>query len=387
MAQKLNTELIISRFKQIHGDKYDYSKFEYVRSIDKSIIICPEHGEFKQSANVHLRGVGCPKCGKECKKHRQSITPEVFLFRANKKHNNKYQYDLTDFKNSTSTINILCQKHGWFKQNVTRHMCGQGCPKCAKEIKSQKMANSQTQFIDNAIKIHGNKYDYSNVKYINNKTKVSIICPEHGEFQQRPDMHLRHGCFKCVGRNLSLEDFITQAKKIHGDNYDYSNSDYIQSDKKIKIKCNKCNHIFWQKPWSHLQKHGCPNCCSSKGEELISNLLQENNISYIYQKRFPEWLGLQSLDFYLPEYNIAIEYQGIQHFKLGGWNINDEVLENIIRRDKIKYKLCKENNIHLLYFTKEKNIPENYIGEIYTNEKDLINRINNLINQNETGNL
>lgn len=384
---KLNTELIINRFKQIHGNKYDYSKFEYTRSIDKSIIICPEHGEFKQSANVHLRGVGCPKCSEEYKKHKQSITPEVFLFRANKKHNNKYQYNLTDFKNSTSAINIFCQKHGWFKQNVTRHMCGQGCPKCAKEIKSQKMANTQNQFIDNAIKIHGNKYDYSNVKYINNKTKVCIICPVHGEFYQKPNDHLSgKGCSKCVGRNLSLEDFIIQAKKIHGDNYDYSNSDYIQSDKKIKIKCNTCGIIFLQKPWSHLQKHGCPHCKFSKGELLTEKLLKDNNINYESQKRF-NWLNKQSLDFFLPEYNIAIEYQGEQHFGIGGW-IDEDGFKIISQRDKAKYNLCKENDIHLLYFTKEKNAPEEYIGEIYTNEKDLINRIKNLITQsNETRNI
>lgn len=308
MAQKLNTELIIKRFKEIHGDKYDYSKFEYTRSIDKSIIICPIHGEFKQCPSNHL------------------------------------------------------------------HL-KQGCPKCANEIKSQKMTNTQNQFIENAIKTHGNKYDYSKVIYLNNKSKITIICPIHGEFKQRPDMHLRNGCPKCAGRNLSLEDFIKQAKIIHGDKYDYSNSVYLQSDKKIKIKCNKCKHIFWQKPWSHLQNHGCPNCCSSKGEEFISNLLQKNNIPFIFQKRFPEWLGQQSLDFYLPEHNIAIEYQGKQHFHMGGWIDNDETLQKTIQRDINKYNLCKQNNIDILYFTNEKNIPEEYIGELLTNEEDLLKRI------------
>lgn len=380
MANKCTLEDFIQRANEIHHNKYDYSKFEYVRSIDKSIIICPEHGKFLQSANAHLRGVGCPACGKERGRNREFVTPEVFLKRANEKHNNKYQYDLTNFKNSYSTVKIYCDKHGWFNQNATRHMRGQGCPECAKEIKSQKMTNEREEFIENAIKIHGNKFDYSKVEYVNNKTKVTIICPEHGEFQQRPDMHLRgRGCQKCVGRGKTLEDFIKEARKVHGDKYDYSESIYKTAGTKIEIKCNKCGHKFWQQPWSHLQNHGCPNCCSSKGEEFITNLLQENNIPFIYQKKFPEWLGLQSLDFYLPEHNIAIEYQGEQHFNSSkSFGSNPEEFEKITReRDLRKKQLCEENGITVLYYADDTvKIPEDFnLYEVIRNKDELLNKL------------
>lgn len=370
----------IDRANEIHHNKYDYSKFEYVRSIDKSVIICPEHGEFLQSANVHLRGVGCPKCGRESGKIREKITPEIFLKRANELHNNKFKYDLTGFKNSASRVKIYCEKHGWFEQSVLNHINGNTCPECAKEIKSQKMSNGRQKFIENAVKIHGNKYDYSKVEYINNHTKVCIICPEHGEFWQKPCGHLfGQGCSKCVGRGLTTEDFIKKAQKVHGDRYDYSESVYVASDKKIEIKCNQCGYKFWQKPWSHLQNHGCPNCCSSKGEEMITNLLKEKNIQFEYQKRFPEWLGKQSLDFYLPEYNVAIEYQGEQHFNNSRSFGSDPIeFEKITtERDLRKKQLCEDNGIKLLYYADETiKVPEEFnLYKVIRNENDLLKEI------------
>ena len=249
-----------------------------------------------------------------------------------------------------------------------------------KRVKSQKMILGKDQFVNDAIRVHGNKYDYSKVEYKNNHTKVCIICLEHGEFWQKPCGHLfGQGCPKCAGRSLTLEDFIKKAREIHGDKYDYSESVYVQSDKKIEIKCNNCGHKFWQKPWSHLQNHGCPNCCSSKGEEFITNLLQENNIPFIYQKKFPEWLGLQSLDFYLPEHNIAIEYQGEQHFNSSkSFGSNPEEFEKITReRDLRKKQLCEDNGITVLYYADDTvKIPEDFnLYEVIRNKDELLNKI------------
>lgn len=379
MSKKLTLEYVIQKFKLVHGDFYDYSKFKYEDAKTKGIIICPKHGEFEQSYNTHSKGVRCPKCAKEnIIRCGFKITKENFLERAERIHGDKYEYNLSNFNNNKSKIKIKCLIHGWFEQSVSNHLIGQGCPICGNIEKRNKSSLDKDNFIQCAIQVHGNKFDYSNVEYINNKTKVCIICPIHGEFWQTPNAHLNgNGCAKCIGRNRSLEDFINEARKVHGDNYDYSLSNYITSEIKIKIKCNKCGHIFKQKPWSHLQNHGCPKCKFSKGELEIEKLLTNNNIIFECQKRF-NWLGKQSLDFYIPSIKTAIEVQGHQHFDGSRCFGNTNNFKKIIERDKCKSDLCKKNNINLIYYTNLNIDVENYLGILF---KDKIKLLNYLINK------
>lgn len=381
MPQKITTEEIIKRFKNIHGDKYDYSNFEYVNAHTKGKIICPKHGEFYQSSNVHLKGTQCPKCAKEnVKRDYYKLTKNLFLQKANIKHNNKYTYNLTDFKNTKSIINIKCPIHGWFEQNAIRHLHGQGCPKCGNINKRDKLAITHEEFIERANIKHNNKFDYSLVDFKTNKDYVKIICPIHGIFEQRVDMHLnRNGCPKCTGKNRTKEEFIQLANKIHGNKYDYSMSEYINSEHKIKIKCNKCGTIFQQKPWVHLKNHGCPHCKMSKGELIIENILNKYKIEFIPQYK-TEWLKKQSIDFYIPKYNIAIEVQGEQHLNPNKCFGKKELYNIIVNRDKIKYKLCKENGINIIYFTLIKNLPNGYIDKIYNEPEELIT---DLMNKNK----
>ncbi len=126
---------------------------------------------------------------------------------------------------------------------------------------------NREEFIERANKVHGGKYDYSKVEYVNCKTKVCIICPEHGEFWQTPDNHYRgQGCPKCTGKKrwntrgrLTTEDFVKKAKKTHGDKYDYSKTVYVSAKKKVCIICPKHGE-FWQTPCGHLNGNGCPEC-------------------------------------------------------------------------------------------------------------------------------
>ena len=380
MSKKLTTNEIVKRFIEINGNKYDYSEFNYINAHTKGKIICPIHGEFWQSSNVHLKGTQCPQCAKEkIKRCGYKLTIENFLERANQIHNNKYEYNLTDYKNTKSKINIKCPIHNWFTQSVANHLCGQGCPKCANQVKHNMLVTQLNEFIDKANQVHNNKYDYSKVEYYNNKDYITIICPIHNEFIQRVDMHLKgQGCPKCVGKNQTKEEFIKRAKEIHKDMYDYSKVEYVNAETKICIKCNKCGKEFWQKSWSHLQKHGCPYCKFSKAELEIEDLLLSHNIDYIPQIKF-NWLGRLSLDFFLPKYNIAIECQGKQHF-LGNRCFGDiKQQEKIFERDKKKFDLCCNHNIKLLYYTNinSNKIPQNYYSKIYTNKEDLLNEIVN----------
>src|ERR1035437_381577 len=234
---KLTTEEFINKARIVHGDKYDYSKTNYINKKTKIIITCPIHGDFEQIADYHRAGNRCQKCGKSIK-----LTTKIFIEKANKIHNNRYDYSKVEYKNSNTKIIIICSEHGEFLQTPDSHLYGrQGCPKCGNIQKGLSKRKPLNEFIQKARIIHGNKYDYSNVKYVNNHIKINIICPEHGEFKQAPHNHTeqKQGCPKCRGYYKTTKEFILKAKEIHGDKYDYSKVEYIGSHNKVIIICPK----------------------------------------------------------------------------------------------------------------------------------------------------
>ena len=244
-------------------------------------------------------------------------------------------------------------------------------------------------FIEKSKIKHKNKYDYSKSRYINSRNFITIICPIHGEFTQRANDHLSgYGCPYCGGtKRLTTQDFIEKSKKIHGDRYDYSKVEYVTTDTKVCIICKKHGE-FWQTPHNHLKNHGCPICNLSKLEDEIAKFLDLKSIKYIRQYKplflkHDKWQ--KSLDFYLPDYNIAIECQGIQHFKQVEFLCNSKInnpskLYNlIINNDIIKYNLCLENKIKIIYYTKERICTDNlnniYINNIYDNVECILKYI------------
>lgn len=191
--RKLGINKFIKEADKVHGNKYDYSKVEYVNARTKIIIICIDHGEFSQTPDSHLRGCGCPKCCSNFK-----LSKKEFIKRANKIHNNKYNYSLAKYKNTYTKIIIVCPEHGQFEQTPEHHLVGYGCSKCSGEKLSKLFRKPLEIFIDEAKLIHKSKYDYSEFVYVNDRTKGVIICPKHGEFSQAPTHHLRgRGCPKC----------------------------------------------------------------------------------------------------------------------------------------------------------------------------------------------
>jgi len=215
-------------------------------------------------------------------------------------------------------------------------------------------------FIKKAIKIHGDIYNYSKVEYKGSKEKICIICPKHGEFWQTPNNHLSNqGCPKCSIDNITNKNkfttafFIEKSKKVHGDKYNYSKVEYVNSKTKICIIC-PIHGEFLQAPNKHLLGQGCPLCSESKLEEETRILLENNKIRFEYQKRF-DWLGKKSLDFYLPDYNIAIECQGKQHFIPSDFFGGEKRLLETKARDKEKAILCKTNDVNLIYYNYNEN--------------------------------
>ena len=175
---------------------------------------------------------------------------------------------------------------------------------------------------------------------------------------------------------FSDEVFIEQAKKIHGDKYDYSKVDYKNNHTEVIIICNKHGE-FKQQPTVHLRGAGCKLCNKSLLEQQIKTMLEENNILYEYEKKF-DWLRIikpLTIDFYLPEYNIGIECQGEQHYKPVKFFGGDEKLHIIQSRDRIKKELCENNGLKLLYYSNKQNINNSTINDVYLNLDLLLNEI------------
>ena len=379
----MSTEEFITKSKEIHGNRYDYSKTEYINAKTKVCIICPEHGEFYQRYSDHLNGCGCRECSINKLKEYNSLVAKScsnkFIEKAKKVHGDKYDYSKVEYINSSTKICIICPRHGEFWQKPNDHLSGYGCPKCA----GTKKLNNE-EFIEKAKKVHGDKYGYSKVEYINSSTKICIICPEHGEFWQTPHAHLSgQGCSIC-GKIINLlanqerfkeskDSFVERAKKIHGDRYDYSKIEYKGAHIKICIICPEHGE-FWQTPHSHLNGCGCPICKESKLEKKVRLLLINNNINFRQQMKF-DWLGKQSLDFYLPDYNIAIECQGRQHFEPVDAFGGKRGLIECEYRDSKKYNLCKHNKIDIIYFSTEKIKNISNRNDIITDASILIAKI------------
>ena len=304
-------------------------------------------------------------------------TTEQFIEEARKVHVDKFDYSETIYNGKEEKVKIICRKHGIFEQKAANHIrLKQGCPYCKYEKLSLEQRSNKEDFIKKAKLVHGAKYDYSKVKYVNSRTNVVIRCLIHGDFKQTPHAHIcgKHGCPVCANNNrIGTEKFIEEAKKIHGSRYDYSKVEYVNANSKVRIICPKHGE-FLQTPFSHLKGHGCLHCNQSKLEKEIASWLDFNNIQYERQKKF-EWLKYKlplSLDFYLPKYNVAIECQGIQHFEE---HKIFESLEKIQERDKVKNELCKENGIDILYFSITKYSNNYFLGNIYCNKNDLLKRI------------
>ena len=156
---KLTTEEFIKKAREVHGDKYDYSKVEYVGSATEITIICPKHGEFQQKPRIHLQGKGCIKCGRERTAQFHSKSLEQFIQGAKKVHGSKYDYSKVEFVNYQTRVTIICPVHGEFSQSPTSHLQGSGCPKCGNDRTALRMNNEG--FINKAKAIHGDRYDYS----------------------------------------------------------------------------------------------------------------------------------------------------------------------------------------------------------------------------------
>lgn len=301
---------------------------------------------------------------------------DSFIEISNILHNNKYCYRNFIYQGKNICGEIICPIHGSFYQTPsihTRTKRPSGCPECAKNNKKVTFE----EFVKRANDIHGEKYLYNKEDFIGMSIKIKIYCKKHNlYFEQTPSNHIHKTnptkCPLCAAEEVinknrdTFEEFLIKTEKVHGKNYLYNKETYVNSTTKIKIFCKRCNKWFEQTPHHHLNGNGCPICKKSKMEEKVMFLLETQKINFIYQHTF-DWLIFkrkQYLDFYLPDYNIAIECQGEQHFKPIDFSHKDDKSETLKRynlnllRDKNKRNLCDEHNIKILYLNYNDNLNE-----------------------------
>ncbi len=290
-----------AKYNSFYTYPYLDEEFETVNSI--ITVRCPIHGEFKQRARKHLEGrLPCTECVKDKVKQKTAYkTFEWFLENARLVHGDKYKYDEFSYgQRQDSKIRIYCPEHGWFEQIERIHLKGHGCPACS----NCKHYNTES-FVAKALEVHGNKYIYTKTVYgKNNREKVCIICPEHGE--------------------------------------------------------------FWQTPHDHLSGGGCSKCLL-KGQTELFNFIRTNFTNEQWEWEYtPSWLGLQKFDIYNIKHNFAIEYNGRQHYEevlhFGGKIGFQQTQE----RDLRKRSLCKENNC-TLYIVRYDNVNYDRIREDINN--------------------
>lgn len=292
----------------------------------------------------------------------------------------KFDYSLDEYKNTGSKVILACKTCGnVFRRKYNTLIYNTDCPYC----KGTARIQNTEWFIEKAKEIHGNKYDYSETEYINNDSKVKVIChqkdefgEEHGVFYVTPHSHvgtMRSGCPKCSGKyKTTTEEFIKKARKIHGDKYDYSEVEYVRALSPVTIICPEHGRFF-QKPNGHLSGQGCPYCKQSHIEREVRDLLEENGIEY-KQEYSPEWVKPLHIDFYIPSKKIAIECQGLQHFKAVKYYGGEEGFKQRQERDVRKAKACAENDVKLIYFA---NYEYNFPYEIIRSKAKLLEIIKN----------
>ena len=381
----------IEKATRIHGKTYSYEKTKYVSNKEKIIIVCNKHGEFITTPSSHInQKTGCPKCTKEKGSHNR-LSTEEFIEKAIKIHGKTYSYEKTKYVSNKEKIIIVCNKHGEFITTPSSHINQKtGCPKCTKEKGSDNRLSTE-EFIEKAIKIHGNTYNYSKTLYTGMHNPIKVICKIHGEFtQSKAQNHLENefNCPKCLkirykehteDSKITYDEAVEKVKNIHRDFikiHDFSN--YKNIDSKITFTCNKnTKHGAWEASLHSVTGRGdkgatgCPICKMSHGERKILFWMRDNQIEHKWQYRVrkPNFnkKSFYIYDFYLPKLKMLIEFDGRQHFEaIEAWG-GEKSLEKNKKNDKEKTKYAKELKLRMLRIS-YKNIKK--INEIL--EKNIL---------------
>lgn len=364
MKKKTLKEFITKFQEKFPNKNFDFSESVYNGSHNKmKVKCCNGHDFFIRPCDL-LNGYGCSVCFGNKK-----LTEEDFIKEANYVHNNYFSYEKCTFTNVISKVAVTCPIHGVFFVKANNHLNGANCKLCQKEgithkITKRETANRTTRKItleDFKKKLKeklGNDYVIEETcQKFSYRNKLNVFCKFHGWFSITPSHLLSgRGCPICAkNKKKNLEEIILEIKTAHPySDFDYSKVVYKGIHMPIILKCNKCGAEFSNSPSNLITyKNGCPCCGVSQLENEIKSFLEDNNIVFVQQKTFP-WLKSKrnlKLDFFLPQYNVAIECQGIQHFKDIPFSKENICFakDNLVR-DKLKKVLCENNGVKVFYY-------------------------------------
>ena len=344
----------LEKARRTHGARYAYDQAVYVSASKPITVTCNAHGPYVTTPYIHIGGSHCPYCAK-----RKRYTTEAFISQAKERHGDRYDYSKVVADGGDSKVTIICRKHGEYGQKVGAHVRGQGCIHCKIEADRTGKTLTTEEFITRSKAVHNNFYSYDKVLYTRSKLHVLITCPKHGEFKQKPKVHLRGGrCKLCCYEETSTrfksntEDFIQKAEEKHGTRFDYSEVDYINSEQKVKINCRR-HGPFFQDPHGHLKGYGCVRCVETGGERAVSKVLDKLGVSYVREFTLQDNPRLR-YDFYIPTHNVFVEFHGEQHFRrIPFFHRQPSDFHKQVFRDEIKVKLIAAYNGALIVLTDE----------------------------------
>jgi len=199
--KKLTQGAVVARFRETHGNKYDYSKVEYRGTKVPVTVVCPLHGEFETTPGHHMAGIECPTCGRKKASDARRMGTDGFIEKARAVHGDTYDYSKVAYgRDNGDKVEIVCPEHGSFFQTPANHLCGKGCKGCADLRTGGAQSMTEQEFIEKALAVHGNAYDYSQINYRGTTRRVKIICPTHGPFEQIASNHIHQasGCPSCT---------------------------------------------------------------------------------------------------------------------------------------------------------------------------------------------
>lgn len=328
-----DTNRFIFESKKIHGDDYDYSKTVF-KNMNTKVILLKDGVEYLQNPNKNLMG-------RKPERVRRLRSTGDFIDDARSIWGYKYDYSLVDYKGSH--IEVLIKYDGViYRQKPVQHLLGYNC--------ERDTIKNEEDFLRKCRDRHGDKYDYSLVEYTGSQNKVKIIF-DGKVYEQKAGAHIHSsGMIERVILKKTTIQFIKEANVIHNFKYDYSKVEYVNNQSKVIIVC-KIHGDFEQVSSSHLSGAGCPHCFESKGEKKISKFLDLNEIEYVRQKKFDDCVGIRyklPFDFYLPKYRTAIEFDGKQHYEPMEFFGGLEAYNRLKVNDKIKSDYCEDNYIDLI---------------------------------------
>ena len=352
MAQKCSKEEFISKCIQKFGDKFNYDKVQYINSKTKTIFTCPIHEDFENTPNQFLRSVcGCPKCGHQLSNNTRKMSQEDFLKRLKDKFGDKYDYSKVDYQGQKKSVTLICPIHGEFTQRADEVLNLNGCPKCS----------GYYSYTLEDVQMMANKHNISILNYINSKNPIHYRCNKCGFESDVRLSTLKNNIFNCpeCSRQLKNKKFL---EKVYQRNPNIIVlEEYQKLEEPVLCKCKVCNMEWRATPHNLMNGTSCPNCSTSKGEREVKSFLIKHNIKFIPQYMIRGQFGNRNkifVDFYLPNLNCIIEYNGIQHYisveRFGG----EIALQNQLQRDEDLRSYCKNCNIRLIEIKYTENISD-----------------------------